>query len=587
MDEKEELHPTEEDAQVEGQDSEVEQQAEGRPPTPVGDNDELGCRTPPVPLNLGNITLHVYDKDSDPRLSQASSTTTSSSWSAEWNPSSQDAQEDANPRISWDVEPRDDDGRESRPTTGDGFSLATTAFSPYDPRYSLSASYSLHGYSTLPIGEDGKKRLVVLGSGDFGLALTARLVQANYSVVVASRNPEKNRSKVNDAGGMIMTQAEAMQQSNLVVVAVPFQHVSSLPLSVLSNKILVDVSNRNPKTRDPSQRSQAEHLQALVPTARVVKAFNVLSAYTLSRGIRGSKEVPVCSDNDLARAVVCVIVRDLGFDPVDRGRLHNARQVEEIPFTFFPEWRFGFVVSVIVWILVFFITLYERQLCGGERSKHTSSSRSFDWSTFDTVARSNVSMSCAGTALILLALCYLPGVIAAYVQLVRGTKYSEFPRWLDRWLKGRKHLGILMLVNASIHVLLELSKGTEFGGGTYDWRGPTFLACGALAFTLSGVLGIASLPSVAASMTWREFSFVQSRLGWLTLLLASFHLIFKGWDALFTPHFTCYFPSVGQFLMVIPLLTLVLKLPLLLPCVDSALTSIRQGYERVSVSANV
>lgn len=49
--------------------------------------------------------------------------------------------------------------------------------------------------------------------------------------------------------------------------------------------------HRNPKDRDSSGRSQAEHLQNLLPTARVVKAFNVLSAYTLSRGIRGSKEV--------------------------------------------------------------------------------------------------------------------------------------------------------------------------------------------------------------------------------------------------------------------------------------------------------
>lgn len=32
--------------------------------------------------------------------------------------------------------------------------------------------------------------------------------------------------------------------------------------------------------------------------------------------------------------------------------------------------------------------------------------------------------------------------------------------------------------------------------------------------------------------------------------------------------------------MVIPLLTVAFKVPLLLPCVDSRLTSIRQGYEK-------
>lgn len=37
---------------------------------------------------------------------------------------------------------------------------------------------------------------------------------------------------------------------------------------------------------------------------------------------------------------------------------------------------------------------------------------------------------------------------------------------------------------------------------------------------------------------------------------------------------------IPQFVMVIPLLTIALKVPLLLPCVDSRLASIRQGYEK-------
>lgn len=47
---------------------------------------------------------------------------------------------------------------------------------------------------------------------------------------------------------------------------------------------------------------------------------------------------------------------------------------------------------------------------------------------------------------------YYTGVLAGYLQLYRGTKYSEFPHWLDRWLKGRKELGLLMLLNAILHV---------------------------------------------------------------------------------------------------------------------------------------
>lgn len=55
-------------------------------------------------------------------------------------------------------------------------------------------------------------------------------------------------------------------------------------------------------------------------------------------------------------------------------------------------------------------------------------------------------------AVTLLTACYLPGVLAAWLQIIRGTKYSRFPNWLDRWLKMRKQLGLLMLFSASMHV---------------------------------------------------------------------------------------------------------------------------------------
>lgn len=63
---------------------------------------------------------------------------------------------------------------------------------------------------------------------------------------------------------------------------------------------------------------------------------------------------------------------------------------------------------------------------------------------------------------------------------------------------------------------------------------------------MAGILGITSLPSVASSMTWREFSFVQSVLGWFTLLLSTLHMVFDEWEKLFTSQFVCYLPSNGQ-----------------------------------------
>ena len=61
----------------------------------------------------------------------------------------------------------------------------------------------------------------------------------------------------------------------------------------------------------------------------------------------------------------------------------------------------------------------------------------------------------------MLTTCYFPGVIAAYIQLFRGTKYSRFPNWLDKWLKMRKQLGLLMLFSACLHVSVIIVHGCD------------------------------------------------------------------------------------------------------------------------------
>ena len=83
------------------------------------------------------------------------------------------------------------------------------------------------------------------------------------------------------------------------------------------------------------------------------------------------------------------------------------------------------------------------------------------WDSLGEVPITNINRALACQALNMLALCYLPGCIAGYIQLYRGTKYSRFPKILDRWLKMRKYLGLLMLFSACIHVrhFLLLSKG--------------------------------------------------------------------------------------------------------------------------------
>ena len=77
------------------------------------------------------------------------------------------------------------------------------------------------------------------------------------------------------------------------------------------------------------------------------------------------------------------------------------------------------------------------------------------------------------------------------------------------------------------------------------------------------------------------FPLFQSKLGYVTLFFCTFHTYLYGWDKFLRPSsYKWYTPSGYMLGLVVPSVVLVLKLLLLVPCVDRSLTRIRQGWER-------
>ncbi|ROT76906.1 putative metalloreductase STEAP3 isoform X6, partial [Penaeus vannamei] len=312
----------------------------------------------------------------------------------------------------------------------------------------------------------------------------------------------------------VTTLKEALEQGEVVLVAIPAEHHDSLPRHLLAGKIVVDVSNRSPDSpRRPE--SVAERLQECLPESHVVKAFNTLSAFALQQGdVRGSKEVPICSNSSRGRERVSALVKVLGFTPIDRGVLENARDVENIPFRFFPE----------------------RQICPNIQNEEP-----WDWNRFIKLPLNNGMLAFALSGTVLLLMCYVPGMIAAYIQLSRGTKYSTFPSWLDRWLKARKQMAPciphLLLFQAFMSIFTLMATGMK---QPLQWTQNLYLALGAVLTAVLAILGVATIPSVAATLTWREFDFLQRYLGWLSVVLVTLHALFKGNVFLLKNRFVCY-----------------------------------------------
>ena len=154
----------------------------------------------------------------------------------------------------------------------------------------------------------------------------------------------------------------------------------------------------------------------------------------------------------------------------------------DIPVQRFPRWKYPLIISSVLFIWFFSIGFIKYQICYTWPEPHYNETVTkwewwIFWKNVEEIPLIKMNLYLGQHALTMLALCYLPGCFAAYIQLYRGTKYSRFPKVLDKWLKMRKQLGLLMLLSASLHVII-LTYYLNILLSFYYWewkRNPSFL----------------------------------------------------------------------------------------------------------------
>ncbi|XP_030055516.1 STEAP1 protein isoform X2 [Microcaecilia unicolor] len=205
------------------------------------------------------------------------------------------------------------------------------------------------------------------------------------------------------------------------------------------------------------------------------------------------------------------------------------------------------------------------------------------------------------TSISLLTLVYLPGILAACFQLHYGTKYKRFPQWLHTWMLSRKQFGLLSFFTAVLHAIYSLSypmrrsyrykllnwayqqvkQGKENAWIEDDvWRMEIYICLGILGLALLAVLAVTSIPSVNRSLSWREFRCIQSKMGYLALLLGTLHALIFAWNKwIDINQFVWYTPPTFMLAVLLPALVLFCKTLFLLPCFNKRIQKIRCGWE--------
>jgi predicted dinucleotide-binding enzyme len=181
--------------------------------------------------------------------------------------------------------------------------------------------------------------ITIIGSGNMARAIGTRAVTAGRSVQVLDRTPENAAKLAAELGGNTSSGGlSEVPEGDIVVLALyfgPAKEVATHYGDTLSGKTVVDISNPiDTETFDSlvvaPGTSAAEEIAALLPGARVVKAFNTTFAGPLGSVTAGGPplDVFIASDSEQASNDVAAFAEAAGLRPLQVGGLRHARELE-------------------------------------------------------------------------------------------------------------------------------------------------------------------------------------------------------------------------------------------------------------------
>jgi predicted dinucleotide-binding enzyme len=179
--------------------------------------------------------------------------------------------------------------------------------------------------------------IAIIGTGNVGQALGASFVRAGHTVTFAAQDAEKTARVAETAGAAAATSpAEAAAAADLVLIAVPWGPAEGVAREIAGSvvgKIVIDATN--PLKSDYSglaTENGAEQLAALLPGARVVKAFNTLFASVQANPDTHGTTVDglYATDDETAKETAAELIASIGLRPVHVGPLAAARELEAL-----------------------------------------------------------------------------------------------------------------------------------------------------------------------------------------------------------------------------------------------------------------
>jgi hypothetical protein len=185
-------------------------------------------------------------------------------------------------------------------------------------------------------------RIAVLGAGHVGPVIARVAIAAGYDVTIAaSGDPEKIAliTRVLAPGAEPRWAADAVDDADVVVLAIPIHRFAAFDAALVADKLVVDTMNYWPpvdgvqEVFDDHRYGSSEIVQQRLARSTVVKTLNHIGYHELDDQRRpvGSPErgaLGVAGDDPAAVDVVADVIERIGFDTVQLDSLSAGRLLE-------------------------------------------------------------------------------------------------------------------------------------------------------------------------------------------------------------------------------------------------------------------
>ncbi len=184
-------------------------------------------------------------------------------------------------------------------------------------------------------------KIAMIGAGNVGGALGVRWAKLGHEVVFGVRDPgaDKVQTLLERAGhgARAASIREACEGADAVLLATPWAATQEALAGAgdLSGKVLMDATNPlAPGLTGLTlghDNSAAEQVAAWAPDAKVVKAFNTTGSTNMQNATYPGNThpfMPICGDDEDAKALAMSLAQEIGFEAVDVGPLTGARLLE-------------------------------------------------------------------------------------------------------------------------------------------------------------------------------------------------------------------------------------------------------------------